>query len=74
MAGGQRIDDHRVWAGPKGKGSVFPDGPYKVKEESYADGFGALSHYEDTNEAIVSQQKGNSKKVHGHPMKPGMRN
>lgn len=70
---GQRIDDHSFWAGKKGKASVFPDGPHKEKDESSADGFGALTHYEDTTEAIKDQQMMNKKRVNGHPMKPGHR-
>lgn len=73
MAGGRRIDDQRSWVGAKPAGEVFPHGPAKVKSEEHSDGFGALTHYEDTNEAIVDQQRMNSKKVHGHPMKPGTR-
>ena len=71
---GRRIDDHGSWIGAKGKDSVFPDGPHKTKDESSAEGFGALSHYEDTTETIKSQQEMSKKKVHGHPMKPGTRN
>ncbi len=71
---GRRIDDHSSPFGTHGKNSVFPDGPHKVKVESHAEGFGELSHYEDTNEAIVSQQNMNKKKVHGHPRKDGFRN
>lgn len=70
---GQRIDNHSFWAGGHSKGSVFPEGA-KTKDESSAEGFGALSHYEDTTEAIKSQQEMNKKKVHGHPQKPGHRN
>lgn len=71
---GRRIDDHSFWAGGKSKGSVFPDGSHKTKDESSAEGFGALSHYEDTTEAIKAQQEMNKKKVHGHAHKPGTRN
>lgn len=70
---GRHITDHSFWAGHKGKDSVFPDGPHKCKDESSAEGFGRLSHYEDTTEAIKSQQEMNKRKVHGHPMKPGFR-
>ena len=70
---GRRIDDHSFWAGGKSKGSVFPEGA-KTKDESSAEGFGSLSHYEDTTEAIKSQQEMNKKKVHSHPHKPGTRN
>lgn len=74
MAGGQRIDDHSFWAGSKGKSSVFPDGPHKTKDESSAEGVGHLSNYEDTTEAIKSQQMMGKSKVSGHPAKPGYRN
>lgn len=70
---GRRIDDHSNWIGGKGHNSVFPDGPHKTMEEHSAEGFGALSHYEDTTEAIKSQQMMNKSKVHGHPAKPGTR-
>jgi hypothetical protein len=73
-SGGQRIDDHSFWAGSKGKDSVFPDGPHKTKDESSAEGAGSLSRYEDTTEAIKSQQEMAKKKVMAHPMKPGYRN
>lgn len=71
--GGRHIEDHAFWAGSHGKGTVMPDGA-KTKEVSSAEGFGALSHYEDTNETIVSQQDMAKRKVHGHPHKPGTRN
>lgn len=71
---GRRIDDHSSPWGAKGKASVFPDGPHKEKEESSAEGFGSLSHYEDTTETIRAQQEMAKKKVHGHPHKPGTRN
>lgn len=70
---GRRIEDHSFWAGGKSKGSVFPDGGHKIKDESSAEGFGALAHYEDTTETIKSQQEMAKKKVHGHPMKVGYR-
>lgn len=71
---GQRIDDHKWWGGSKGKDSVFPDGPHKCKDESSAEGAGKLSKYEDTTEAIKSQQEMGKRKIHGHPHKPGTRN
>jgi len=74
MAGGQRIDDHSFWAGSKGKASVFPDGPHKVKMESSAEGVGELSSYEDTTEKIREQQVMAGKKVKAHPQKPLHRN
>lgn len=69
---GTKISDHHFWAGGKSKGSVFPEGA-KTKDESSAEGFGALTHYEDTTEAVKAQQMMNKKKVHSHPMKPGFR-
>ncbi len=70
---GQRIDDHSFWAGAKGKDSVFPDGPHKTKDESSAEGAGALSKYEDTTEAIKSQQEMGKRKIQSHPQKAGYR-
>ncbi len=70
---GQRIDDHGFWAGAKGKDSVFPDGPHKCKNESSAESAGELSKYEDTTEAIRSQQEMGKRKAKGHDMKPGFR-
>jgi len=66
VSGGQRIDDHSFWAGSGSKGSVFPDGPHKVKMESSAEGAGSLPKYEDTTEAIRSAQVMGTKKVKGH--------
>jgi len=71
--GGRAINDHSFWAGAKGKDSVFPDGPHKCKDESSAEGVGTLAKYEDTTEAIKSQQMENKKKVMGHKMREGYR-
>jgi len=71
--GGQKINDHSFWAGKGSNGSVFPMGA-KVKNESSAEGIGALSKYEDTTEAIKSQQMMNKSKVNSHPQKAGYRN
>lgn len=71
--GGKSISDHSFWAGKGSNGSVFPMGA-KTKDESSAEGFGALAHYEDTTETIKSQQEMAKKKVHGHPQKVGHRN
>lgn len=70
---GRKIDDHSSLWGGAGKGSVFPDGPHKVKHESSAMGDGGLGHYEDTTEAIKSQQEHSVRKAKGHPHKPGTR-
>ena len=70
---GRAIHDHNSWVGKGKDGVVFPHGA-KMKSESSADGFGGLSHYEDTTEAIKSQQEMNKKKVHSHAQKAGHRN
>lgn len=72
--GGRHIEDHSNWVGSKPKGTVFPEGPHKLKEETEANTFGACTHYEDTTERIKEQQNMNAAKVHGHPRKPGHRN
>lgn len=70
--GGMRIDDHSFWAGAKSKDSVFPKGVH-TKDESSAEGAGAVMKYEDTTEAIRSTQVAGEKKVKSHPLKPGYR-
>lgn len=71
-SGGQRIDDHRFWAGNKSKGSVFPEGA-KTKDESTAEGAGEVMRYEDTTEAIKSSQEMGEKQIKRRPLKPGTR-
>lgn len=73
-SGGQRIDDHGFWAGAKGKDSVFPDGPYKTKNESSAQGAGSLTYYEDTTESIKKSQTMAEGKIHSHARKNEHRN
>jgi hypothetical protein len=70
---GRRIDDHNSWVGKGSNGSVFPMG-VKTKNESSAEGAGAVSKYEDTTEAIKEQQVMAERKTKSHPMKPGYRN
>ncbi len=70
---GKKINDHSSWMGSSSKESPLPMNS-KMKQESSSEGFGELSHYEDTTETIKSQQEMNKKKVHGHPQKPGHRN
>lgn len=72
-SGGQRIDDHKFWAGGPSKDSVLAEG-VKNKHESPAMGAGNLNRYEDTTETIKEQQEKGIKKIHGHPMKPDYRN
>ena len=69
---GRRIDDHSFWAGGKSKASVFPEG-VKTKNESSAEGAGAVMKYEDTTETIKAQQEMGIKKAKAHPMKTGYR-
>ena len=73
MSGGQKINDHGFWAGKKSKDSVFPMGVH-TKDESTAMDAGAVSKYEDTTEAIKSQQTMGAGKAKAHPMKTGYRN
>ena len=74
-SGGQRIDDHSSWMGKGSKGSVFPDGPHKLKMESSAQGAGEVMKYEDTTEAIRASQVEADKKIRSKPMKqPDYRN
>lgn len=70
---GRRIDDHSSPFGTRGKNSVFPDGPHKVKTESSAEGDGHLGHYEDTTETIKSQQEMGVRKAKSHAQRPGYR-
>lgn len=71
---GRRIDDHSFWAGGKGKDSVFPDGPHKVKTETSAEGSGHLgSEYPDTTEDIRRDQMQGDSKIKGRKIKSGYR-
>lgn len=74
MSGGMRIDDHKFWAGSKGKDSVFPDGPHKTKDYSSAEGAGAVSQYEDTTERIKEGQMLSDRQTKKHPLKNTTRN
>lgn len=69
---GQRIDDHGSWMGGKGKMSPLPDG-VKTKDMSHAQGAGALSEYEDTDEKIRSVQEMNVSKAKSSALKSGFR-
>ncbi len=73
MSSPRKINDHSFWAGSKSAGSVFPMG-VKLKSESSASQAGAVTQYEDTTEAIKSQQDMGAAKVKAHPMKFGYRN
>ena len=74
VSGGQRIDDHSSWVGGASKGSVFPDGPHKVKNESSADGAGSLSRYQDTTEEIKKSQMHAQAKIKARPLANNNRN
>jgi hypothetical protein len=72
MAGGQRLDDHSSWVGSSTEKNVFPEG---VKSKAYmsAEGAGEKLPYEDTTEAIKSQQMAGNAKIRANGMKPGYR-
>ena len=70
---GRKIHDHSNWIGGKSKESPLPM-QSKMKQESSADGAGSLMHYEDTTEAIKSQQMAGQGKLKGRPLKAGYRN
>lgn len=67
------INDHSFWAGGKSKDSVLPKGVHH-KHESSAIGDGHVGVYEDTTEAIKSQQMMGEKKAHANMPKNGYRN
>jgi hypothetical protein len=67
---GRRIDDHSFWAGKPGKDSRFPDGA-RTKDETTAEGAGAVMHYEDTTEAIKSSQEMGERQIKKRPLKVG---
>lgn len=69
---GQRIDDHRSWAGSRGKNVPLPDGA-KMKQISDMEGAGSVMRYEDTEEAIGHVQSESTKHLKGRPLKPGYR-
>lgn len=73
MSGGQRIDDHKFWAGGAGKDMVMPQGVH-TKRESSAVGAGSEMDYEDTTEKLKAQQVAGVGKAKAHPMKPLYRN
>lgn len=72
--GGQKINDHSSWVGTRGQNSIFPDGPHKTKAYSSAEGSGKVGKYEDTSEAIRSNQEKANAKLKGNPPKDGYRN
>lgn len=62
---GRKINDHSSWVGKGSNGVVFPAGA-KMKQESSAEGAGAVGKYEDTTETIKSQQEMGAKKIRSH--------
>ena len=70
---GRKIDDHSFWAGKAGKDMVMPQGVH-TKNESSAEGAGAVSRYEDTTEEIKAQQQMGIGKAKSHSQKPLHRN
>jgi hypothetical protein len=71
---GRRIDDHSNWMGAASKGSPFPDGGHKLKQESSDGHAGTLKRYEDTSEKIKEQQEESVRKIHSLPRKSLHRN
>ncbi len=71
---GQKINDHSFWAGGPGKDSVLPDGPHKTKAQMSAEGAAEVSRYEDTSEAVKSQQDSAKSQAKSRPLKTGYRN
>jgi hypothetical protein len=70
---GMRIDDHKSWIGAGPAGVVYPTGA-KMKNVPSTEGDGGLSHYEDTNEAIVHQQKVGVGKMKSYKQRETYRN
>lgn len=73
MSGGQKINDHSFWGGGRNKASVFPEG-VKTKQYMSAEGAGDMMKYEDTTEAIKSQQDQGISKAKGRKLKDCYRN
>jgi hypothetical protein len=73
MSSPRKINDHSAWMGARGKNSVLPDGPHKVKTEMSAEGAGHIASYDDTTEDIRRDQMAGDGKIKGRPMKPGYR-
>jgi hypothetical protein len=72
MAGGRRINDHKNWMGSPSKESPLPM-QSKMKQETSAEGAGAVMRYEDTTETIKAQQMEGMRKAKAMPMKPNYR-
>jgi len=70
---GRKINDHSSWMGKGANGSVFPMGA-KTKNESSAEGAGAVMKYADTTEEIKSMQVAGAGQIKRRPLKPGTRN
>jgi hypothetical protein len=65
---GRKISDHSSFAGSRSAKSVLPEGvKIKMESERGEDG-GAMGKYEDTFEAISSQQRSGVKKMRSHSM------
>lgn len=71
--GGKLIKDHSSWVGGMTEDSVLPKGS-KSKHESSAEGAGSLNKYEDTTEAIKSQQEMGKGKINSHSPRSEYRN
>lgn len=69
---GRRIDDHSSWMGKGSGGSVLPVGA-KMKQETSAEGAGAVAKYEDTTETIKAQQEMGIREAKARPLKANHR-
>ena len=71
MAGGQKMND---FGGMPHTSDMAMKSKNSVKNYSSAEGAGTESEYEDTSEAIKSQQMMGTSKAKAHPLKSGYRN
>lgn len=71
MSGGQKIND---FGGHPHTSDMAMKSKTNVKHYTSAEGAGTENEYEDTTEAIKSQQSMGVSKAKGHPLKSGYRN
>ncbi len=71
MAGGQKIND---FGGMPHTSDMAMKSKTHTKHYTSAEGAGAENEYEDTTEAIKSQQDQGISKAKAHPLKSGYRN
>lgn len=71
---GRRIDDQSNWIGARPAHAPLPEVGGKMMQTQSAEGFGALSEYEDTTDQLKTQQEMAKDKVHKYPRKHLNRN